>query len=338
MSHRSRARMLSALASLVAACLALPAAHTQERAQVRAQEHSLGAVAWFQGCWERSGQGGRRTVERWQAPASGEMKGASRSFAGVTETAGERLRIVVEAGRLTYHAHPSTQAAQSFTATTVSVNAITFENLAHDFPQRIVYERRGTDSLVARIEGDRAGRRPPITFAFRSIDCAGQGDSPADIAESALAPSYADLGARLRAHPQGTPGWFVAHAAPGFSYVNFAAPGYQGRAGSLSTQEAAARAVAAAAATLPSDYTASVAIAAVLARGDTAEVMAVTRLSARTGPEGQQRVRSSEQRRVDRWVRGANGWRLVAATLVDDETWLDGVLSAKNGVPVVPPR
>lgn len=302
-----------------------------------AQQPSLDAVSWIQGCWERALPNDRRTVERWRAPAGDEMTGDSRSFTGANETAGERLRIAVEGGKLVYHAHPSTQAAQSFSVSTISPTDVTFENPAHDFPQRIVYQRRGADSLIARIEGDRAGRRQPITFAFRSIDCAGQGEAAVNIAESALAPFYADLAARLKAHPQGTAGWYVPHAMPEFTAINFAAPGYQARTGSLGTQQAVAIGAAAAPAPALNDYAVTVSIAAMLVRGDTAEVMVVTQQSARTGPEGQQHLRSTTQRRLDRWVKLGASWKLASATVVDDELSVDGVLSARNGVPVTPP-
>lgn len=315
--------------SLVAGTFATPA-------DVSAQQHAFETISWWQGCWERTSSGGRRRVERWGAPSDGAMKGGSRSFADSNETAGERLRVTLADGKLVYHAHPSNQPPQSFTATVVAPEEVTFENLAHDFPQRIIYTKRGTDSLLARIEGDRAGRQQPITFAFRRIGCAGEGESPTDVAEEALRPLYADLVTRLKAHPNATPGWFVAHAAPAFGYVSFAAPGYMARAGSLRTQEAAARAVASAAAPVMAEYEVDVTITAVHARGDTAEVLAVTRQSARTGPAGQQRLRASEQRRLDRWVRRGAEWKLERAMVVDDEQYIDGKLSAKNGVPVPP--
>jgi hypothetical protein len=303
---------------------------------VYAQQQSLAAVSWFQGCWERTLPNDRRTVERWHAPAGNELKGDSRSFAGAVETGGERLRISVDGGTLVYHAHPSTQLPQTFRAKTVSATEIVFENLEHDFPQRIVYVRQGKDSLIARIEGDRAGRRQPVTFPFRSIGCAGQEESPSNVAEDALRPAYADLTTRLRAHPQGTAAWFVQHAAPEFTYLNFAAPGYQGRAGGLRTQEAAARVVAGAPAPTLTDYSVNVAIASLLARGDTTDVMVVISQSARTGAAGQLRLRSTEQRRLDRWVKRGGTWKLAQATVVDDENFLDGVLNARNGVPVAP--
>lgn len=294
----------------------------------------LDAVAWFQGCWERAGANGRRTVERWHAPTGAGMKGWSRSFADTVEVAGERLRIGTVDGVLTYFAHPSTQAPQEFKAKAVTADEAVFENPAHDFPQRIVYVRRGADSLVARIEGDRAGRRQPVTFGFRRIDCAGQGEPAVDVAEEALRPYYHDLETRIRAHPQGMSGWFVQHAAPTFAYVNFSGAGYMARLGSLRTQENVVRNLAGNTSPLPPEYAAHVRVATILARGDTAEVMVVTSQSARVGTGEASRVRSAELRRLDRWVRQGASWKLHGALLVGDESYLDGKLQVRDGVPV----
>jgi hypothetical protein len=42
-----------------------------------------------------------------------------------------------------------------------------FENLEHDFPQRIIYRRNQDGSLTARIEGDRGGRIVGMDFHFQ---------------------------------------------------------------------------------------------------------------------------------------------------------------------------
>lgn len=298
-----------------------------------AQAHRLDQVAWFTGCWERA-NGERRTLERWDAATADAMKGDSRSFNGANETAGERLRVLLKDGKLVYAAQPSTQLPQRFTATEITATGVTFENLAHDFPQRIIYEKRGSDSLVARIEGDRAGRRQPVTFAFRRIGCDGLGEAPVNAAEAALAPHYADLEKRLLEHPTASPAWFVEHAAPGFLFVNFGGAGYMARTGSLATLEATARAMRPPPPGAFTDVGATVTLGPVLVTGDTAQVMVISRQQLRSGPAGEQRLRATEQRRLDRWVRIGGAWKLLAATVVDDETYVDGVLTAKNGTPV----
>ncbi len=62
-------------------------------------------------------------------------------------------------------------AAAEFTSTAVSDSAVTFENPAHDFPQRIIYRRRGADSLIARVEGMRGGHLRGRDFAHRRVPC-----------------------------------------------------------------------------------------------------------------------------------------------------------------------
>ena len=53
----------------------------------------------------------------------------------------------------------------------VSDSAVIFENPAHDFPQRIIYRRRGADSLLARVEGMRGGRLRGLDFPYRRVPC-----------------------------------------------------------------------------------------------------------------------------------------------------------------------
>jgi hypothetical protein len=40
-----------------------------------------------------------------------------------------------------------------------------FEDLAHDFPQRVIYERKG-DRLAARIEGMMGGKLEAMDWGF----------------------------------------------------------------------------------------------------------------------------------------------------------------------------
>lgn len=138
---------------------------------VSAQRASLESVRWLAGCWELSA-GNRRVVERWDAPSRGQMSGSSRTLIGGTLRESERLRLFVAADTLVYASHPSSQAPAQFRARTITDHELVFENLAHDFPQRIVYRRAGADSLIARIEGDRDGRRGPVSFPYRRVECA----------------------------------------------------------------------------------------------------------------------------------------------------------------------
>lgn len=105
------------------------------------------------------------------APAGGVMLGLNRTVVRDTTRAWEYLKIEERDDRLVYTATPSGQAETSFTSALVSDSIVRFENPAHDFPQRIVYRRIGTDSLLARIEGPRDGEMRHIDFPMRRIAC-----------------------------------------------------------------------------------------------------------------------------------------------------------------------
>ena len=135
-----------------------------------AQRPAAQRLAWLSGCWERVTPRGRVT-EQWMAPAAGMMLGASRTTRGdsvVVEY--EHLRISERRDTLVYHAMPSGQAPADFTTTQASDSLVTFENPAHDFPQRVIY-RRGADSLFARVEGMRGGQLRGIDFRYARVSC-----------------------------------------------------------------------------------------------------------------------------------------------------------------------
>jgi hypothetical protein len=117
--------------------------------------------AWLAGCWEQR-TGNRVTLEMWMAPAGGLMLGASRTVVNGTLREYEQLVLKSDSGKLIYTATPSGQQAASFTSIAVSDSSFTVENLKHDFPQRIIYRRRGADSLVARVETRTRGRDYPM--------------------------------------------------------------------------------------------------------------------------------------------------------------------------------
>lgn len=103
----------------------------------------------------------------WMPPAGGLMLGASRTVVSGAVREYEQLRIQVDSGKLIYTAAPLRQPTASFTSTSVTDSSFTVENLQHDFPQRIIYRRRGADSVIARIEGGTRG----FDYPMRRADC-----------------------------------------------------------------------------------------------------------------------------------------------------------------------
>jgi hypothetical protein len=140
-------------------------------AAVSRQDSPIDKARWLAGCWELRGQN-RLTVEMWMAPAGGLMMGASRTVVGGVAREFEHLRIRAEGTSLSYIALPSGQKETVFPGKQVSDTLLVFENLQHDFPQRILYRRAGADSLVARIEGPGPNSTPRgFNFPMRRVSC-----------------------------------------------------------------------------------------------------------------------------------------------------------------------
>jgi len=129
-------------------------------------------LRWLAGCWEQR-RGTRVVQEQWMAPSGGMLLGMSRTVSGDVARAFELLRIVRQDGVLTYIAQPGGGVATSFAASTVSDSVVVFANPAHDFPQRIMYRKAGSDSLIARIEGDQGGQVRGMDIPMRRGRCEG---------------------------------------------------------------------------------------------------------------------------------------------------------------------
>ncbi|KQZ69348.1 hypothetical protein ASE06_00500 [Sphingopyxis sp. Root214] len=107
-------------------------------------------LAWLAGDWASEADG-RWTEESWSAPRGGVMIGYSRSGRGEALREFEFLRIAVgEGGGLAYLAQPQGRAPVAFPLVRHDKASATFENAAHDYPQRIAYARTG-DTLTATI-------------------------------------------------------------------------------------------------------------------------------------------------------------------------------------------
>lgn len=122
--------------------------------------------AWMAGCWVRALPEGT-VEEHWMARAGGTMIGMGRTVRGGRTTNYEFTRIAVVDGRLSFVANPSGQAPATLPMKSMTADEVVFENLAHDFPQRVIYRRAGTAGLNARVEGQTS--RGPIAedFAYR---------------------------------------------------------------------------------------------------------------------------------------------------------------------------
>ena len=126
---------------------------------------SLERLSWLSGCWTRTRPDGL-TEEHWMKPAGGTMLGMGRSVKGDRTTEFEFLQIREVAGKLAYIAKPSGQPEGTFPVKTQSDAEIVFEDLAHDFPQRVIYRRNADGSLTARIEGTMNGQSRSVDYPY----------------------------------------------------------------------------------------------------------------------------------------------------------------------------
>ena len=106
------------------------------------------------------------------APRGNAMLGMSRSVSDGRLVGYELVLIREDTTGLVYEAHPSGQESAEFPAILVSDTALVFEDLGHDFPQRVGYDRVGADSLIGWIEGERGGELRRIDFPYRRVPCA----------------------------------------------------------------------------------------------------------------------------------------------------------------------
>lgn len=107
---------------------------------------------WIAGSW-RVGN----VEEHWTAADGGMMVGMSKT-AGAKKTAFEFLRIAEVDGKLAYIASPQGKTPTIFPLKSSEASKVVFENLKHDFPQRIIYWRDG-EKLCARVEAGDQGEQ-----------------------------------------------------------------------------------------------------------------------------------------------------------------------------------
>jgi hypothetical protein len=133
------------------------------------QSTKIESLSWMTGCWERT-RGDMRWEETWSAPVNGVMHGSGRTTKAGSLVEYEITRIFERNDSLIYSAQPSGQPAAEFATVTATDGGVVFANPAHDFPQRVSYNR-GADSLFARVEGTMKAKARGVDFRFKRVSC-----------------------------------------------------------------------------------------------------------------------------------------------------------------------
>jgi len=121
----------------------------------------LDDLEWMVGCWSSYDPATQIWVEEcWSTIVGDMMLGANRTVRGQRVAAFEQIRIEVHNDGVWYFASPGGKPATAFmrvTPTSIdrrgAQHVAVFENLQHDFPQRIIYRSDGRTHLEATVEG-----------------------------------------------------------------------------------------------------------------------------------------------------------------------------------------
>jgi hypothetical protein len=124
-------------------------------------------------CWERTNAAKTLLVsEQWMKPAGTSMLGMGRTVQDGRTSDYEYMRIEQRDDGIFFVAQPLANSTEtSFKMKSLQPGIVIFENLAHDFPQRVIYNFTKTDSLKARIEGRMNGQSRGIDFPFVRTKC-----------------------------------------------------------------------------------------------------------------------------------------------------------------------
>ncbi len=118
--------------------------------------------SWMAGCWQHANGA---TQETWETGFDGLMFGRSVTVNDGKLIEFEDMRIQRRGNKLLYSASPNGREATAFVSADQTKNSISFENAAHDFPQRISYTKTttGMSATISSLDGSNA-----ITFNMNS--------------------------------------------------------------------------------------------------------------------------------------------------------------------------
>jgi hypothetical protein len=144
---------------------------TSTAASATTAPKSIASLAFMSGCWQGQ-QGEARLDEHWLGPSGGSMLGVSRVVAGGRTVFSEFMEIREQtSGEIVMTVLLGLgQTPVAFKLVAGDSESATFENPAHDFPQRVRYWKQ-PGLLAARIEGQQGGVFKSEDFQFARGTC-----------------------------------------------------------------------------------------------------------------------------------------------------------------------
>ena len=130
-----------------------------------AQAQEIEKLAWMSGTWTQN-KGGDTVQESWLGPHGNMMAAVNLTTSAKRGTSFEFLRIAVTPSGLSYFGSPGGKTPVEFKLKELGDKRVVFENLAHDFPHRILYWLEPDGALKARIEGVIQGKERRMEWRF----------------------------------------------------------------------------------------------------------------------------------------------------------------------------
>lgn len=133
-------------------------------------------MAWLRGCWH--GLVNQRDFgEQWSAPAGGIMVGIGHTAMQGRTLDYQYLRLESRPDGVYYVAIAKGRKEQTFRLADVrrdeanGAQVFTFDNVASEFPQHLVYHRGAEGWLYAGIDGQISGVDRKVTYPMRHVSC-----------------------------------------------------------------------------------------------------------------------------------------------------------------------
>lgn len=138
-------------------------------ASIAQQKNSLRDFGFLNGSWTMNTENGR-IVEFWKMNNDSGMDGISYSISNKGDsTLLETIKLYESSGNIFYEPTGNgagNDSTVSFRLISTNQGVYVFENIHHDFPQRISYQLRSQNNILAWIEGTVNGKFRTIEFPY----------------------------------------------------------------------------------------------------------------------------------------------------------------------------
>ena len=124
-------------------------------------------LASMTGTWTQSKEG-ETVQEAWLGPRGKMMTGVNLANSAKRGTSFEFMRVVTTPTGLSYLASPEGKPPTEFKLKEIGDKRVVFENLSHDFPQRVMYWIETDGAMKARIEGTVQGKARAMEWRFEA--------------------------------------------------------------------------------------------------------------------------------------------------------------------------